>query len=449
MVAPSLSDRRPLVASPASSIVAITALTLAACAADDVSLGGAGTSAPQAGACGRGARGVVEGDVLVTSQAELDELAGCREITGGLEIRATGAASLVPLASLRLVRGTLLINGLAPTSSLDSLEGLEALERVGELQLLGLEITSLAPLQNLRQVRQDPLANTAILPTSTLSIDGCHQLIELTGLENLTDWDGVRLTQVPALESLRGLVASRNGQRLVIRAAPSLRELASLGGRGRLELIAIADTGLESFQPEDVLLVRRLELVDNAALVDAEGLRAISSLEELLLVNNDRLERLPEFPHLRVGLTHLTIRDNDALRSIPAWSAPDDGDFVPPEYADPAEAPDYFYPPEFSMAEIMNNAQLRDLALPTIFRFGGRVRIHDNPRLQSADLSFLDSADSLSLVNNPALTQVHVAALHSVDELQVIDNPSFSAAVFENVRTFSSEMQNNQGLPVP
>jgi hypothetical protein len=149
------------------------------------------------------------------------------------------------------------------------------------------------------------------------------------------------------------------------------------------------------------------------------------------------------------GMALLSIQGNDALRAIPSWTYSDDGDFQAPEYSDARDDPGYFYPPEFYLAEITNNAQLSELALPGSFRFGGHLRIRDNPRLTSIDLSFLDSADHLSIANNLELAQINLPALKSVDELQVVNNPRLPAAVFENVRSFSVEMQGNLGPAVP
>jgi hypothetical protein len=424
-------------------MVCSAALALAACTSDEVSLGGGDGPGGGSGACVLGADGVVEGDVFTATQAEIDELAGCREITGTLAITAWPGLDLAPLASLRRVGAWLEIRG-----ALDSLEGLEGLEGAGELHLTGLDVTSLEPLRNLGEVSYDPLAGS--WGVSTVYIADCARLIDLTGLENLAVWDEFHVIRMPSLESLRGLVTNRENQRLYVSAAPNLRDLASLGGGFGLHTIHIIDTGIQSFQLDQPLRLRRLELTNNPALVNVDGLQAIQNVEELVIRNNDRLEQLPALPYLEVDLAILRIRDNDSLRSIPQWIDPDEGDFLPPEnLGEPGAGDPYFFPPEFSMAEITGNAQLTELALPSTFRFGGNVRIHDNPQLTTIALGFLDSADDVSIANNPVLAEIHIPVLETVDDLHVVNNPSLPPSVFENVRSFSKEMQGNLEAAAP
>jgi hypothetical protein len=144
-----------------------------------------------------------------------------------------------------------------------------------------------------------------------------------------------------------------------------------------------------------------------------------------------------------VSLAVLSVVGNGALRSVPRWIDPDDGDYLPSENLGEPGAPEYFFPPEFAMAEISGNPQLSELALPSSFRYGGKVRVHDNPNLTRVDLGFLDSADDVSIVNNAALSEVNIPVLQTVDAQHVVDNPSLPASVFEDVRTFSTEMQGN------
>jgi hypothetical protein len=423
-------------------LVCVALLALAACTSDEVSLGGGDSPGGGSGACVLGVGGVVEGDVMASSQDEVDALAGCREITGSLAITAWPWFDLSPLRSLREVGGWLDIDG-----PLESLEGLEGLERVGELHLTGLDVTSLEPLRNLTEVSYDPFASS--WGFSTVYIGDCARLIDLTGLENLVVWDEFHLIRLPSLESFQGLVMNRENQRLTVSAAPNLRDITGLRVGPLLESIRLVDTGIESFDSGSPLRLRRLEFRNNAALVNVDGLQAIQSVEELVIRNNDRLEQLPELPYLGVDLAILSIRDNDSLRSIPQWIDPDDGDFLPPENLGEPGAGDYFFPPEFSMAEITGNAQLSELALPSTFRFGGNVRIHDNPNLKTIDLSFLDSADDVSIAYNPVLAELNIPVLETVDALHVVNNPSLPPSVFENVRSFSTEMQGNLETAAP
>ena len=245
----------------AARLCCLAALALA-CNFDEVSLGGGDGDGQGSRACARGVDGVVEGDLQVSTQDELDELDGCREIAGSLSITANRGLDLAPLASLRLVRGRLSIEGSEPSGTLDSLRGLEQLEAVDELFLVALDITTLAPLRNLTQVRPDPLGASIATNTGSASvyIRDCHRLIDLSGLESLLVWDELSVYGADALESLRGLVTIRQGQSLFIRNAPNLRDLANLGGGAILDAVRIVDTAIEEFVLDQPLRLTRLEL---------------------------------------------------------------------------------------------------------------------------------------------------------------------------------------------
>src|SRR5688572_10591415 len=92
-------------------MVGLAALSLAACTSDEVSLGGPDGPSLGSGACAPGVGGVVEGDVRTSNQADVDDLAGCSEVTGTLDIEAWPELDLTPLASLRRVGGWLDIHG--------------------------------------------------------------------------------------------------------------------------------------------------------------------------------------------------------------------------------------------------------------------------------------------------------------------------------------------------
>jgi hypothetical protein len=275
-------------------------------------------------------------------------------------------------------------------------------------------------------------------------------VVDLSGFENLVVWDGLQISEMPALESLRGLVATRVGQQLFVQRAPNLRDIAALGGASSLDTVALAETGLESFPLDAPLYVHRLELFRNPSLLNVDGLRALRAVAELIIVDNDRLEQLPELPYLssRV-LTWLTIEGNDALRSVPAWIAPDETAFTPPDIPQLPDLGTYFIPFEFRMAEITNNAQLTALALPTTFRFGGRVRINDNPGLTTLDLRYVTDIEQLSIRNNAALVDVDISALENVDDLHVVNNPGLAPAIFDGVESRATELAGNLDAPAP
>ena len=102
---------------------------------------------------------------LVENQAQLDALAGCEAIESDLVIVPFESPDFSPLASLRRVAGrfelgTMAARGNAPEDWferltqliadgwIDSLDGFQALEPVGNLKLVGIGVPSLEPLSN-------------------------------------------------------------------------------------------------------------------------------------------------------------------------------------------------------------------------------------------------------------------------------------------------------------
>lgn len=82
--------------------------------------------------------------------------------------------------------------------AVESLEALEGLERVGELHLTRLDVTSLEPLRNLTEVSYEPLTNS--WGFAVVYIGDCPRLTDLTGLENLVVWDEFHVIGVASLQ---------------------------------------------------------------------------------------------------------------------------------------------------------------------------------------------------------------------------------------------------------
>jgi PKD repeat protein len=178
--------------------------------ADEVQVTATVTVNPTATTC--------EGDYLVTSQADLDNLATCTVITGNLVLEDTPITDLTPLVNLTSIGGSLLIRD---NQNLLNLAGLENLTNVGG----GLDIdnnpllTSLEPLSNLQTIGGfldiDDTALTDLTGLGSLtSIGGTlffntnSQLSSLTGLERLTSIGGyLEIFGNPLLTSLNGLEA--------------------------------------------------------------------------------------------------------------------------------------------------------------------------------------------------------------------------------------------------
>jgi hypothetical protein len=416
-----------------------------ACGSERLSLGaGEALLEPGEATCGGG---VVHGEVEVHDQPGLEALAGCEEVVGNLWIHAFAGVDLRPLSSLRIVRGDLAIS---PNDSgfdlFESLEGLEALEQVSRLSIYNLGATDLSPLSNLKRVELDPQSPWD--EGGSIDIQGCPNLVDLTGLGGLEQWDTLFMQGNAALVSLAGLGLPSLGRPSIrVAGLPALRDVSALAGLEAMTMLQFWDTGLERIAPLGLRHVSLLDLMNNDALVDIDGLAGFETLGGLMLRENDALERLPEWPELR-RLKDVQIVNNAALESIPAYVTQSlEGNFVLGDYSIPSNNPDVLQPHDFTMFEVGGNPKLTSLTLPTGLERGQYIGVYDNPSLTSLNLSSVNQLDQLSIRNNAVLASVGLGGLEAVDELAVQGNPMLPSETFADVASFKRVIDGNAGDP--
>jgi hypothetical protein len=424
------------------------ALALSACATDQHSVGMdemplEDTSSSEA-PCGDG---VISRNVHATEQSELEALAGCGEVSGDLWIARRPDLDLHPLSSLRIVRGNLILGLSEDTvSTFDSLEGLEALEQVSSLQIHGLT-GDLTPLRSLSRVVLDPSNGWG--DGGYIEIANCDGLTDLRGLENLVEWNQLRLLGNDALESLDGLRAPRVSENQILAEdAPNLRDLSALAHVTNMRALRLWRTGVESFEGFRMQYLRSLDLRENPELSSLSGLNGLWSVANLTLFRNPKLERLPE-PIALSGLETMQIIGNAELRSVPAYSGGPGGRILVGGDAFPMTGDTSSFESGFLLVDIGDNAKLSSVALPTSFAVGRYVSVFDNPSLTAVDLSPLQRVDMLNVSGNAALNDLDVSALATVDELVVIDNPLLATSSLENVKTFASTVSGNLAESAP
>lgn len=275
---------------------------------------------------------VCPGDVTVTNQADLDDLASCSEITGNLTI--TGSEDIVTLDALdnlTTIGGTLEIlenPSLTSTAGLEnltslggdlrlninnalmSLEGFAGLETVGELYIgLNNDLTNLSGLENLTSVSRIDIIGNGVLedittlenitsPVSRLIIQENANLTDLTGLGSITTvTDDVLILGNGALTNLSGLAVTDIGNILELRGNPvltdleGLENLVSIGNDIQItnndaltSLVALSD--LTSVG--DSILVQ-----ENATLPNLNGLQNITDYDDtntVNIINNPQLD---------------------------------------------------------------------------------------------------------------------------------------------------------------
>jgi hypothetical protein len=415
-----------------------------ACGSEQLSLG-EGEAPFELGQPGCGG-GVVHGEVEVHNQRELDALAGCQEVVGNLWIHAFEGVDLRPLSSLRIVRGDLAVS---PNDSgfvlVPSLEGLEALEQVSRLSIYNLAATDLAPLSNLKRVQLDPQSPWD--EGGSIDIQGCPNLVDLTGLGGLERWEQLFLQGNESLASLDGLALPALGRPSIrIAGLPALRDVSALAGLEAVTMLQLSDTGLEHIAPLGMTFASSLDISNNDALVDIDGFADLEVINGLSLNDNDVLENLPEWPALR-RLTDVQIVNNAALASIPAYlTENDDLTFVLGSvYGPPSSNPDVLHRLQFVMFEVGANPKLTSITLPTGLTRGQYVGVYDNPSLTALNLDALTQLDQLSIRNNAALASVTLGGLGGVDQLTVQDNPLLPSDTFADLPSFERAITGNAG----
>jgi hypothetical protein len=353
------------------------------------------------------------GSVVVSTQAELNALEGCVSIEGSIYVEPlAGSLDLRPLAKLRRVGGQFLI-GCNPTglesscggfsdNAVSSLEGLNALEEAGRLQLARLGVRTLEPLGRLRRVGF--LGVTACVELTSLAgleqlervdqleINANPNLVSLNGLAPLPTLSSVVLEQNPALVDI-GALAAATGLRSIALNGVAVEDLSALAGFDALDDFSVGSTRLRNFDGLGLRNVGRLYVLDNPRLEQVDALGALDSFGDITLMDNARLARLPEFakvsefygfmvffnpalvqgpsfPGLTQGIaTSITFQGNDSLTSI-------DG---------------------FRTLEV-----------------GGLFSVVENPALRALDLSSLVEVSSLRILCNPQLPAEALAPLGAV-----------------------------------
>jgi hypothetical protein len=223
---------------------------------------------------------VILGDVVVTTQADIDALVGVVEITGRLTIDGPGVTDLSPLASLERVGGRFL---LLEANSVDSLAELTSLTEVGgDLWLQATAVTTLAGLEGvslggLTLERNASLTQLVPMVSGPGGLDGSLELIDNDALTDLSPLAG--LTEVSSLT-----VDGNDG----LTDLDAFANLTTLGGW--------------------------LIVDDNASLTQVDGLLGVVFVPRILSVSfNPLLTDIDGLEGSRNVTSHVYVRGNDSL----------------------------------------------------------------------------------------------------------------------------------------
>lgn len=427
------------------SFATLLATAVLGCTREEVSLG-SGQEVEEAAdnPCGDG---IVLGSVLTETQDDLEELRGCTEVMGDLELHGFPGMDLTPLSALRIVRGNLYVGtqgplGGSPIGTISSLEGLEALEQVNSLTLSHLTVPDLSGLSSLRAVAFDPLGPHE--EGGLLYLRHNTALRDLSGLDSLTDFAQLATTDNAQLESLSGLRVPHTLRSVHLSNEPVLTDLSALGeltSIGELYLENTAITELDALQVKEAELIM---LVNNDLLEHANSLSLLVNLRELAVAGNDRLQELPALENTN-GFAILNVVGNAQLRSVPSFRSGIGGGLAIGSLT-PVLGPSSFQSTTyygFDVFEVGMNPMLTRIDGMGSAPLARQVAIYDNARLTEVNLGPISSLSVLHVVNNAALTSLQLTQPAQVAHLTVQDNPLFSTAPLAGVQTLSTQMSGN------
>jgi hypothetical protein len=397
--------RHPSIASPARWLILPALVGLGACGSEAMSLG-SNEVAVQETEC---LAGEITRNIFASNQADIDRLRGCTELPVSLRVvtptDAPGSISLEPLAQLRRVRGQLQLSG-----PITSLAGLESLEQVGVLHLRDTQISDLTPLSNLTRVE-----TPTDWRSSDIVITNCDQLTNLWGLENLTAWGSLEISFSEGLVSLEGLTAPEQLDRVILHETPQLADIGALRPVRGVDYFSMSRTGVPGFDGFFLERAGRLNLTENAALTDLDGLRRVNEVEDLLIADNDALTRI-ELPGLSEW-DNISITNNDALLAVPNFN------------------------PESSLTTLESSLA----GAPRRFQ-RGLFEVGDNPLVTAVEMYNLYAVEAIVVYRNATLAQVSIPNVTRLDSLWIQDNALLQAVLFNTVAPVNNLTLRNNPL---
>lgn len=283
---------------------------------------------------------IFEGDVILISQAELDDFGAMEytEITGSLRIISEAINSLQALSTLNTIGGHLGIEG----TLLENLNGLNNLTTIGESLTISFNpnLMSLSPLENV------------VSSISGIHLEANSSIVNLNGLQNLElqegsfirFWGNINLVSLASLENTLpenlgtfstrplGLMTS-NGEPAGTVPTPitDLSFLSSVTSidsvflvefqgntlQGLHNITSCASQFIMSFSPfiEDLSVLENLVAINNLSLFSNSSLQNLNGLDNVLdatgeffsIAENPMLSDFCSLENLFVNGTYETI----------------------------------------------------------------------------------------------------------------------------------------------
>jgi Receptor L domain len=403
-------------------------------------------------------------DVLATAptiatQADVDKLSKVKRIVGNLQISGTGITSLAGLKCLQQLDGSLLINN----TSVTSLQGLEALTFVSSNNYYTYGV----------QVTNNSLLDTASLP-SVLAV-GTGQNNYYQSLLQITSNPVLSSFAADAIESAGlnfvsngaastgtaiSMAALKSAQSITIQQNPALKDVAGFGALervvGALNLSGDGLTNIDGFK--SLTSAGALTLSNNVALTSATGLSKLKTVSSVSISTNQLLKavdfaELTSITQTSAGSASITVSANSALTAFKADKLPSLTGSL--SFSNNGNASVNTVLSFASLASIAGGTTItQNLGLQTLdglkaLAMAANVSITSNAALQSiAGLSALKTVGGLYIGSNAKLTAISgLTKLTRVDQaLTITQNTLLKTADFPAVATMGGEL-NVSGNP--
>ncbi len=380
---------------------------------------------------------------VVTTQEQVDSLAGC-EVIGGMLVVAPPEGvtlDLRPLASLRRVEGHLSLGCFAWVNSGCSfdapfgfesdlgLEGLERLELVGGLSLSGLRVTSLAPLRNLRTIED-----------AALSITDCNELTSLDGLHDVAV-TSLTLANNKRLASTKGVLLAPLASSVSLTGLPALTDLSVLGPLTSVDQLGLGSLPFQNLDAvSNLAQARSLSLIDMPQLSDISALARLRELDELR-IEGTALENLDAL-QLATVKGELSVARNRALVSMDTLGGIERlGALRVHDNVALTRLPTFTNVADIARIDVSSNALLvHGPSFPSLHGMGsGTITISSNATLERIDgFSNLQQASSIEILGNPKLQVVEFPSLQTAPLLRITCNAALSELSLRPLLSVSS-----------
>lgn len=260
---------------------------------------------------------ICDGEIVLTHQAEVDAFT-CTEVSGNLRISGDDITNLNGLSSLKKVGGNFFFQN---TSNLKTLDGLSALDSVtGSLYIIDNHaLTNINGLSSLKSV-----GSVNVIGNSGLTnLDGFSSLSEIKngGMYISNNANLVDISGSSSLRSSNGsVIVENNGDLTNISGFNNLVTLQEITISGNPKLCAIKGfNSLVTIKGENnfpYLYPDDLTIEGNNSLADIQGFLALTSVNNIRIINNDRLSNLSTFSSLKSVSGDILLSDNAQLSTL-------------------------------------------------------------------------------------------------------------------------------------